>query len=214
MSIIIKKNGKKVYKTNSFMSYEDKQVADNLDDFLETEVSEIEDRLQQRGLLSFKNRPGAIRLWYNFGKELRLLWNRAKNAFGLTDTQLPVFIKAVYDHSNKIRPGSGRSKRFRNAYFYYCYIIAGYSWKKVEAAGNWRAWVEFLDSKRIREDPRIAEWFALQSANESTQIRPERFRKITHAIRNEFKEIDTTVLERDELFQKLDSILNKISIEK
>ncbi|MCK4481616.1 hypothetical protein KAU55_00205 [Candidatus Bathyarchaeota archaeon] len=214
MSIIIKKRGEKVYKTRGFMSSEDKQVADNLDDFLQREVPKMEERIEQMELLNFKSKPGAIKLWYSVGKELKSLWDRAKKSFNLPDTQLPIFLKAVYDHSDKIRPGSGRSERFRNAHFYYCFIMASYSWKKVEAAGNWRAWVEFLDSKRIRNDLRIVEWFASRYAKESSKAKSKCFRKITRAIRNEFKEIDTTVLEQNELFQRLDSILNKINIEK
>ena len=216
MSIIIDKNGKRVYKTDGNMSYHDKEIADKLDDFLEVEVPRIEDKMLGLGLLEFKNKPGAIKLWYHVGVELRSLWTKTRNSFGLPDTKLPIFIKAVYDHSNKIRPTSGRSGRFKNAHFYYCYIIAGYSWEKVQAVGNWRTWVEFLDSKRIKNDLRIADWFAAKSfgkpSMEGRYITPKSFRQITRAIRNSLREIDTTVLDDKELYRKLDRIFEEQSL--
>ena len=214
MSIIIEKEGKKVYKTKGYMSYEDKKTADELDRFLEREVPRIEDKISQRGLLKFKGKPGAIKLWYNVGGELRRLWDRVKTTFNLPETYLPIFMKAVHDHSSKIKLGSGRSMRLKNAYFYYCYLIADFPWEMVETAGNWTAWVEFLDSKRIRNDPRIIEWFASRAITEPPGgvkcTKLKWFRKITRAIRKELREIDTTVLEKDELFRKLDLILKNI----
>jgi len=199
------------------MSYEDKEKADNLDRFLAHAIPRIEKRISQKGLLKLKGKSGAIKLWYTVGVELRALWKTVRKRFDLPDTSLPIFIKAVYDHSDKIRPGSGRSNRFRNAYLYYCYLVAGFPWEMVETSGNWTAWVEFLDSRRIREDPRIIEWFADRKAARPPEKKQysklQWFRKITRKIRNELKEIDTTVLKKDELFRKLDRILECVASE-
>lgn len=200
-----------MYKTKGYMSYEDKELADKLDQFLADHIQKIEKKLDQMGLVKLKRKSGVIKLWYQVGKELRSLWNTAKKDFRLPDTHLPIFIKAVYDHSNKLKPGSGRSERFRNSHLYYCYTIAGLPWQSVEAAGNWTEWSEFLDSKRIRNDPRIAEWFTDRPINcPKNKRKLVWFRTITRAIRHDLKEIDTTVLEKRELFQKLDRILNNI----
>lgn len=214
MSIIINEKGEKVYKTKGYMSYKDKKTADRLDEFLGEEVPKIEEKISHAGMLKYKGKSGAIRLWYQVGIELKNLWDRTKKTFGLPDTYLPVFIKAVYDHSTKIKPGSGRSDRFKNSYLYYCYKIANLPWETVETAGNWTAWVEFLDSKRIRNDIRIAEWFASRPETrlpkDAKYNKLKWFRKITKEIRNQLKDIDTLVLEKDELFRKLDGILGSI----
>lgn len=210
MSIIIDEKGQKVYKTLGFMAYDDKKRADELDKFLRKRIVEIEERLFEEDLMKLKGRPGVIKLWYSVGIELRNLWNEVKGTFKLPDTLITVFMKAVYDNSRKIKPGSGRADRLRNSHFYYCYLIAGFRWDAVVASGTWTEWVEFLDSRRIRDDHRIIEWFAerrIVKTRSQHCTREQWFRSITRKIRNELRNIDTTVLERDELFQRLDGIL-------
>ena len=125
------------------------------------------------------------------------------------------FIKAVYDNSSRIRPGSGRADRLRNAHLFYCYLIASFPWDVVQASGTWTEWVEFLDSKRIREDPRIVEWFVQRKVMAHRMnrgiSREQWFRSITRTIRNELRQIDTTVLEKNELFEKLDKLLENMN---
>jgi hypothetical protein len=211
MSIIIDKDGRRVYKTIGYMAYEDKERADNLDDFLRREVDQIEQRLTAEGLVCLKGRPGAVKLWFRVGVELRKLWDQVRKDFQLPDTFITLFMKAVYDNSNRIKPASGRAERLRNSHFYYCYLIAGFPWKMVKASGNWGEWNDFLDSKRIRDDPRILNWFVDRKVmgyrKEQKLTRHKWFKKITRAIRNELRHINTRVLKKDELFQKLDKIL-------
>jgi len=215
MSIIIDEKGQRVYKTLGYMAYDDKKRADALDEFLHKKIEEIEGKAAGDGLLELKGKPGAVRLWYFVGVELRQLWDEVRKTFKLPDTLIGVFMKAVYDNSQKLRPGSGRADRYKNSYFYYCYLISKFPWNVVEDSGTWTEWVEFLDSKRIRNDPRIIEWFADRRVTELREgrnyTREQWFRGITRKIRNNLRNIDTTVLERDELFQMLDDSLQAIN---
>lgn len=214
MSIIIDEKGHKVYKTLGYMAYEDKKRADELDEFLNKKILQIEEQMAKSGLLKLKGKPGAVKLWYLVGVELRNLWDEVRRKFNLPDTLIGVFLKAVYDNSQKLKLGSGRANRFKNSYFYYCYLIAGFPWNVVEDAGTWTEWVEFLDSKRIRDDNRIVEWFTdrkvMPLRNGKRFTKKQWFRSITRKIRNELRDIDTTVLERDELYHTLDKILRNV----
>jgi hypothetical protein len=211
MAIIIDKDGRRIYRTLGYMAYEDKKRADKLDDFLKREVSQIEERLATDGLLDLKGKPGAVKLWFNVGLELRKLWGKVIRDFQLPDTLITIFLKAVYDNSKRMKPASSRAKRLGNSLFYYCYLISGLPWEMVEASGNWGEWSDFLDSKRIRDDPRIVNWFidrkVMDYRNERKLTRHKWFKRITKVIRNDLRHIDTTALEKNELYEKLDKIL-------
>lgn len=214
MAIIIDKNGRRIYKTIGYLAYDDKENADKLDSFLKVEIKQIEVTLEEKGLLSLKGKSGSIEFWFNLGLELRELWRKVRATYKLPDTFLPYFFKAVFDNSDAVKPQSGRADRLKNAYFYYGYIIAGFPWEQVVSAGSWRQWIEFLDARRIRTDPRIIEWFVERKVMElqgSTSLsREEWFRRITREIRAEFHNIDTTVLSKEELYNSLDEILSKV----
>jgi hypothetical protein len=214
MSIIIDEKGHKVYKTLGYMAYDDKKRADALDEFLDKKILKIEEQMEKNGLLELKGKPGAVKLWYSVGVELRKLWNEVKSTFDLPDTLITVFIKAAYDNSQKLKSRSGRADRFKNSYFYYCYLIAEFPWNVVEDSGTWTEWVEFLDSKRIRDDHRIVKWFTdrrvMSLRNDKRFTREQWFRSITRGIRNVLRNIDTRVLEQDELFQILNKILETV----
>jgi hypothetical protein len=216
VSIIIDKDGRRVYKTIGYLAFEDKEKADELDNFLKREIGKIEERLATKGLLNLKRKPGSVKLWFNVGLELRQLWDRVRKDFGIPDTFITLFMKAVYDNSNRIKPTSGRAERLRNSHFYYCYLIAGFPWEMVKESG-WGEWSDFLDSKRIRDDPRIVRWFidrkVMDHRNEKKLTRKKWFKKITRVIRNELRQIDTTVLEKNELYEKLDKILTKADVQ-
>jgi hypothetical protein len=85
----------------------------------------------------------------------------------------------------------------------------------VEASGSWAEWSDFFDSKRIRNDPRIINWFVerkvIEIKEEKNLTRHHWFKIITPEIRNELRQIDTTVLTKDELYQQLDMVLDKAS---
>jgi hypothetical protein len=213
LSIIIDEKGQKFYKSMGYMTYEDKEKADRLDKYLKEEIGEIENRLSKQGLLELKGQTGSIKLWYSVGAELRELWKKTQEIFGLPDTLLTLFLKAIYDNAVRIKPASSRAERLRNSLFYYCYLLAGFPWEMVEASGSWAEWSDFFDSKRIRDDPRIISWFVerkvIEIKNKKNLTRQKWFKLITREIREEFRHIDTTVLEKEELFQQLDRLLEE-----
>lgn len=193
------------------MAYSDKKKADDLDNFLKKEVNKIEERLLKKGLVDLKGKKGSIKLWFNVGLELRQLWSRVMEEYKLPDTLMVVFFKAIYDNADKIKPAPSRADRFKNSLFYYSYLLAGFSEEFVEESGSWAEWSDFFDSKRIRNDPRIIQWFydrnVIAFREKQNLTRHKWFKIITRTIRNEFRKIDTTVLDENELFQKLDEIL-------
>jgi hypothetical protein len=81
----------------------------------------------------------------------------------------------------------------------------------IEASGSWAEWSDFFDSKRMKDDPRIIEWFinrkVIEHREKHNLTRHAWFKLITRRIRNELRKIDTTVLEKTELYKKLDDIL-------
>ena len=165
-------------------------------------------------MLALQGKSGSIEFWYNLGLELRDLWKKACTKYSLPDTFLPYFFKAVFDNSGAVKPQSGRAERLKNAYFNYSYIIAGFSWKQVQSAGNWRQWIEFLDAKRIRKGftnyRMVCAKKGYGNQEDTNLTREDWFRSITREIRFEFHKIDTTVLSKDELYNSLDEILSKV----
>jgi len=211
MSIIIDEKGEKVYKTLGYMAYEDKKQADALDKFLNERLLEIEDRQEKKGLLELKGKAGSIELWYNVGLELRELWKNVRKDFQLPDTFVTLFMKAVYDNSKRIKPRTGRATRLRRSHFYYCYLAAGLPWRTVGSLGSWGELSDFLDAKRIRDDPRIIKWYVdrkvMRRRDKQKFTRKKWFKRILKLVRNDLRHIDTTVLEKSELYGHLDKIL-------
>ncbi len=213
MSVLVDENGQKYYKSIGYMTYEDKEQADRLDGYLKQQVSDIESRLREQGLIQLKGQNGSIELWYNLGLQLRDLWKKTQEIFHLPDTLLTLFLKAVYDNSNELKPAASRAERLRNSLFYYSFLLAGFPKETVKASGNWAEWSDFFDSKRIRDDPRIICWFVQRNVinlkNEKNLSRHDWFKLITRQIRDLLHHIDTTVLQDNELFQQLDVLLLK-----
>ena len=213
MPFVIQQYGAKVYLTErkGHLTRTDKEIADEIDEFLGHAVPRIEEKLSREGLLALRGKDGVIRLWYETGLELRRLWGEVTRRFGLPDTELKLFLRAVHDHAKALKADS-RSDRLSNSYFYYCYLLAEFPRSLLESAGNWTAWVEFLDSPRVRDDRRILEWFVTKSpvAPPTGYTKLKWFRAIMRSIRDRFREIDTTMLSESELFEKLDEVLRKL----
>lgn len=204
----------KIYKTDRFLTREAKEEAEKLDFLLNKRMKEIEMEIGKSNLLRLKRRRGVIKLWFEVGKRLSFVSDPM--VVSLADRKY--VWRALYDHAKTLIPGPGRSRaeNYERNHFRYCALLANFDWNFVDAAGNWRSWVEFFDSKKIREDPRIIEWLEQRSRKKPTPdwkqfakgARPKHFRKLTKAIRQSLKKKDTAVLSTSELFSKLDEIFN------
>lgn len=216
MPFVIRQYGAKAYLTEKkgHITRTDKEIADRIDEFLESAVPQVEEKLSQKGLLELKGKNGAIKLWYETGLELRRLWEEVRTRFNLPDTELKLFLRAAHDHANILKADS-RADRLSNSYFYYCYLLAQFPRRFLESAGNWTAWVEFLDSPRVREDKRILEWFVSRSPVNPPMgySKLKWLRALMRSMRERFRKVDTTLLSNSELFEKLDEVLKKLESE-
>jgi hypothetical protein len=206
----------KIYKTDRLLTREAKQQAEKLDSLLAKKMNEIENELEKNGLLKLKGSRGVIKLWYQVGKQLSFV---ADPTIVSMEDQKYIW-RALYDHTKKITPGSGRSRmqQYERNHFHYCFLLAQFDWDFVVSAGNWRSWVEFFDSEKIRVDPRIIKWLSLRSKQKATKEwenfasrgKQRLFRRLTREIRQNFKQKDTSVFSTAELFEKLDHIFSKV----
>lgn len=217
----------RVYRSRVLVTREAQRQAEELDRLLATRVREIVQELKANALLCRKGREGVLELWYELGKRLDFV-----SSLPVEPEEDREFIwRALYDYAKELvpsKPGSrsekarargtvARAERLRNNHFYYCYQLGKLPRGLVMAGGDWTSWSEFLDSTRIRSDPRIVEWLVKRSQDKpseawqrfTAQPRQKWFRVLTREIRQRFKKIDTTVLGQESLFAKLDSVFEK-----
>jgi hypothetical protein len=221
MAVIVRDNrligGKevaiKIYKSKHLVTQAEKAQAERLDKFLEDKMTKIAEEMKENGLLKLKGKSGVIKLWYEVGKRLSFVMDKTI----VSEDDREFIWQALYDHAKELHPGKSRVERPESNYFHYCYLVAQFEWEFV-SLGDWTSWVEFFDSKRIREDRRIIEWLTLRSREKSsgkwTQFtkgsRQDWIRKLTKPIRHRFQKRATTELSDEELFSELDEIFNEI----
>ena len=204
----------KIYKSkHHLVTIEEKKKAEELDRFLEGKMREIAKEMREIGLMELKGKRGVLPLWYEVGRRLFFV----KDPSIVPEEDRDFVWQAIYDHAGELHPGRSRMDRPKTNYFRYCFEIAQFDWDFVKS-GDWTSWVEFLDSKRIREDPqRIIGWLLRKSREESREwikftrgARQDWVRKLTKSIRHHFKDRATTELTQEELFSELDKIFNEI----
>jgi hypothetical protein len=209
-----KKLRAKVFKTENQrpLTRDAREQAEALDLFIEESMRRIEEEMQKAELLDLKNRPGVLRLWYEVGK--RLSFVETTNLVSAQDRQY--IWRALYDHAGSLSPSIDpptRASSPRN-HFRYCYLLASKfpDFEYVEGAGDWRSWIDLLDSPTIQNDERIVEWIA-SKYSASNYSDPNWLRTLINAIRSEFPALgastDTTVLSQPELDQRLEIMYRK-----
>lgn len=194
----------KVYKSERFVTREARENAERLDKYLHEKMKEIENIMKKGSLISLKGKPGVIRLWYEVGRRLSFVYD--EKTIQSEDTKY--VWRALYDHAGELAPGTPKvraNERWWSSHFFYCYQIGLFPWSFVKAVGNWTAWVEFLDSQRIRQDERIVKWLGMK-AKKVAGGKQNWLRKLTKAVRHAFMNRDATVLPKDELHEELNKI--------
>jgi len=207
-----KKYTVKVYKTRpgKLVTDDEKKKAERLDSILERKVKEIEQELEDCGLLTLKGKKGKVlNLWYETGKRLGFVMDSSLIAVGDRE-----FVwRAIYDHARKLAPGpiSERVKRDpETSHFSYCFKLSQFPWDFVEMAGDWTSWSEFFDRKETRNDPRIIKWLGKKAKESNVQARQNWLRPLTRAIHEELGNKDTTVFSQDELYDSLERLFKKM----
>lgn len=201
--------GVKVYLSDErFVTKAEREAADRLDEFLERKLEEIRKNAAESSLLELKGRPGVLRLWHFVGTQLGFVDDPSI----VRPEDRKYIWRAIWDHARELAPGerdrnSRKAGAFRD-HFRYCYLVGRYSWEEVENAGNWRAWVEFLDSPWTRTDERIHQWIG---GKVKASARKNWLRRINRRIRQRFKDVHTWVLSDEELERSLEQIWGEVS---
>ena len=182
-----------------------REKADGYDLLIQSKVKEIEDELQSLGLFELRGRPKVLKLWYEYGTRLSFIEDME-----LSPLARKHIWQAIYDHSTKLYDHSEEmSTRLQRApttsNLCYSYLIGKLDWDFVDAAGNWTAWVEFLDSEVMRTDARIIEW--IKEIQVKGPLQSGFLRELNKAIRNRLKGIETRQLLSSNLLEILDEIL-------
>lgn len=195
----------KVYLSDKLaLTQDEKERAEKLDEYLAVTMKGVAKQARENGLLLLKGKPGVLPLWHFVGQQLRLFIDNT-DLLPLEDRKY--IWRALWDYASELAPGE-RENRSRKAgsfrdHWHYCYMVAGYSLDQVGKAGNWRAWVEFLDSPWTRNDERIPEWISRKMSDPPSR---NWLRRFTPAIRRAFKNRHTFVFTQRELEQHLEEL--------
>ena len=190
----------KVYKSDKLaLTDSARKQAEKLDGYLSKHLNEVEKEARSNGLLEFKGKDGALKLWYFIGTKLQFIDDP-----DIVPPEDKKYIwRAIWDHAGELAPGemNTRSGTHRD-HFLYCYRVAKFEWNLVDRGGNWRAWVEFLDSPKINSDDRILDWVGgkMKKIKEKNWIRV-----LNRSLRQALKNKDTSFLKKDELYELLEN---------
>ena len=210
MAIIIAKDSKgNPTKIKSLIfppTKEEEKTALEFDTMIKKRILSIEDELIAEGLLDPQispkeafSRRGDIRLWFMLGKKLREI---VKNSKLVKPREYRWALEAVRMYAT---PRILRKDRGSRLHLDYCIRISELPWDFVKKL-NWGDWVFFLDSKSLRQEPRIDKW--LQNRIEKLrELDRSKFRELAKRLNAEFKDIDTSVYSDRELFAIYDSVL-------
>jgi len=197
-----------VYKSDKPITKEGRLQAESLDNIIKQKMKELEFSMNKMGYLNLKNKKGVIKLWYHVGKGINFI-----NDTTIVPREDRKYVwRALYNHAGKLSPGIINERvmyRPMTSHFRYCNIISKYDWNFVESAGNWTAWVEFLDSPAIRDDDRVIDWLGSIQLKAQGSLQ-DWLRRLTKEIRTSFKNKDTSVFTDDELYNKLNTIFKNV----
>lgn len=182
-----------------------RRIAEKNDELIDEKVKEMEAKLESKGLLDLRGKPNVLPLWYEVGKHLDFV-----DELELSPKAKKHVWRAIYDHCRKLyNPDDGIPVRLRDrpttSNLRYAYLLAkNFDWDLVKNAGNWTAWVEFLDSIVMREDPRIIEW--IRDLQDKGPLQGGFLRVLNKAIRHRLDGHVTELLSDSELRDILEEV--------
>jgi len=201
-----------VYKVRPgrLLTNDEKKKAEQFDQYLKNKIKEIEKEMEDKELLLLKGKKGEVfKLWYEVGKSLEFVMDTSL----VSADEREYVWRAIYDYVRKLHTGEipERVKRDPNtSHFCYCYKLSRFPWHFVVMAGDWTSWSEFFDRRETKDDPRIIEWLGKKAKKNNISGRQNWLRPLTKAIHGEFKNKDTIIFSRDELYKKLDDIFSEM----
>ena len=195
----------KVYKSDKFpITSNDELIAERLDQYLSEFFLSLNEEVKKNGLIKLKGKNGVLELWYYVGKRLSFIDD--SNIVYPGDKKY--IWNALWYFANDIAPGDAKFRAGTSRdHFSYCYRIAKYDKHYALNAGTWSDWQDFFDSP-ILSNINILNWFEQRSTSIKKLGVKNWLRDVIKLIRNEFQNIDLDFLKKEEIFSKLDSILN------
>jgi len=201
-----------VYKVRPgrLLTNDEKKKAEQFDQYLKNKIKEIEKEMEDKELLLLKGKKGEVlKLWYEVGKSLEFVMDTSL----VSADEREYVWRAIYDYVRKLHTGEipERVKRDPNtSHFCYCYKLSRFPWHFVVMAGDWTSWSEFFDRRETKDDPRIIEWLGKKAKKNNISGRQNWLRPLIKAIHGEFKNKDTIIFSRDELYKRLDDIFSEM----
>jgi hypothetical protein len=211
MAILIRKNNKKVFVSDSgVVTNLDKERAEKISAELKRDINRLEASFIRDGYLTEDGRKlDALRIWYEIGRAL----NRVIDKHAIRGTnEEQYFWLSIYDYvSGRIQksPPPKRSMEWRRNHFRLCAKMAEYSWDTVSRVGPWSLWRDLFDNSKLLEDKRVFDWL-VGRLKENSEGHKE-MRPLIHKIRRGLKNIDTSVLNIQELHDRLARLENEKS---
>jgi hypothetical protein len=181
------------------------EQAKQLDKELHDEVRDLEASLIEKGMLPAQIAPedkgaprGDVRLWHTIGVGLRRI--AMKHGFEGSRERRWLW-EAIYKlHAS---PRIKRAERGRNRnHFEYCYRLGKIPSSLIERV-KWSEWVYFFDSTTIRGETRADEWLP-GVLGQRVKVSRQQFRKFSEKLNDRIRNMDTSVLTRDELYALYD----------
>lgn len=207
MVLKIKKREKKgeyfEYKSSKILlTSKDIESADRFDASLNKTLKKIESILLKRKILSSRSKKkDPLQVWYIVGKQVNKFLKKHK----VSREDENLFWSYLYGRSPLIHKGvpSSSISQTRND-FRTASLLAQYPYKVVKTVGPWALWREILTYKSILNDERVFKW-VIKRLVKVPRTR-DAARPLLKAVNNRLKRIDTTVLNDNELLEKLKQV--------
>lgn len=199
-------DGKLNYKSNCPLTDELQKQAKALDKYLEARIPELIRELRYEGLLKSKGtiqrtEEGSVKLWHSLGTKLRKICDE-EGIHGRRERRwLWEALEKVYPTSSIRRASRGKGR----IHFEYCYRLSQFPIEFAKQL-HWSEWVYFFDSKTVREEERIDAWL-LTAVARGTKIGRNAFRQFVQNLNKRVRNLDTSELSIEELFQIYESVL-------
>lgn len=206
MAIILIKNGQKIYKSQTgIVTDEEKKRANELDATLKKEISNLENQWINSGVLTKTGiKKDSLKIWYDMGT----LLNNIIDKYNIRGSEEETYFwQTIYSYvSTKVQklPPPQKYKEKNRNHFRLCAKMAEWSWEDVRGVGNWSVWRDLFDNSKLMEDERVFKWVV--NALRSLKLGHKEYRPFIHATRKRLKKIDTSILNNDELWSKLDEV--------
>jgi len=195
MTIKLKKDNGYYYAGNiEFLNSINKRRADEIYKYSEDYLSGKKSRLVKR------KGHNVLKNWHMRGQ----LINKIIKKFKILESEKKYFWLMLNEVSGD--PVPERAKKFNSQNdFRTASILAKYAISRLEKGGSWGLWREILSSSKTSEDERVAEWIMGKALKEKP-VNHKEVRPLLKFARNRLKKLDTSVLSRKELFDKLNEI--------